>query len=390
MMHSKQFVLEEGRASASRRSTTVGVPLSANQRLVSSIDAARNEATPDISIGVASVEAFLSGARAAGVDIAEAMRQSGLPADFLCDPSGRLTLKQWGRLVRHLTTTMNDEACGLLGQPSPVGTFLMVCRSFIHCKTAGQAMQRFVDSYNLLLRDVSYRLETDGKSVHFKVSIDAASQVKHFAIVEFALVGFYRLFSWLVAEAIQLDSVCICRQPPPYWAQYEQAFFLTPVQFGQSFHGICFSRSYLDLPIIRTETDLESYLARFSTAVFRPIARTGKLSLRLRAFLLERIEQTGGLPELHTAARYFGLHKRAFCRRLKEEGLSFQEIKSRVRRDIAIHHLSKSSLSMEKIADQAGFSETSAFIRAFRGWTNMTPLAYRKAVAVQGSSVNFN
>jgi AraC-like DNA-binding protein len=162
------------------------------------------------------------------------------------------------------------------------------------------------------------------------------------------------------------------------------------VQFGQSFHGICFSRSYLDLPIIRTETDLESYLARFSTAVFLPIPRTGKLSLRLRAFLLERIEQTGGLPELHAAARYFGVHKRAFCRRLKEEGLSFQEIKSRVRRDIAIHHLSKSSLSMEKIADQAGFSETSAFIRAFRGWTNMTPLAYRKAVTVQGSSVNFN
>lgn len=385
MLYPKTLVIEHDREPASRRAANIGASLRAARKGLANIIPLRNDPAAS-SIGVASVDTFLTGARAAGLDIPELLRRSGIPPESLHTPAARITLKQWGLLVRDLTNTLNDEACGLLGRPTPVGTFLMVCRAFIHCKTAGQAMQRFVDCYNLLLTGVRYQLEDDRKSVQFKVVSTDPGQIKHFAIVEFALVGFHRLFSWLVSEAIQLDSVSVCRQPPAYWQEYEQAFFHAPVQFGQSFHGVCFSRSYLDLPIIRTEADLENYLARFCTAVFLPIPTTGKLSLRVRAFLLEKIEQTGGLPELDDTAGYFGLHNRAFCRRLKEEGLSFQEIKSRVRRDIAIYHLSKSSLSMEKIADHAGFSETSAFIRAFRSWTNMTPLAYRKAVSMYGSA----
>jgi AraC-like DNA-binding protein len=392
MMHSKIFAVKDGQPLASRRRTTVGgAQLRPNKWIASTIDQSRNDAfIADTFIGVATVEAFLSGAKAKGVDIAKLLRDIGVPADVFSVPSARITIKQWSQLLQQLITTMNDEACGLLERPTPVGTFLMVCRAFIHCKTVGQAMERFVDFYNLLLTGVSYRLDRDGKSVHFKVIFNNPDQIKNSAIAEFALVGFHRLFSWLVFELIQLDSVCVSRRQPQYCSGYERAFFHMPVQFGQSFHGISFSRSYLDLPIVRTESDLENYVARFNTAVFLPIPRTGKLSLNLRAFLLERIEQTGALPELHDAARYFGLHSRAFCRRLKEEGLSFQEIKSRVRRDIAIYHLSKSSISMEKIADHAGFSETSAFIRAFRSWTNMTPLAYRKAVSVHTRAINTN
>lgn len=386
MMQSKVLGIHSGRIAASRRGASLGSLLHSGQRNAPAADRGRHEAFAEPSLGAGSVEGFLTGARAAGIDIDALLLGCGIQPDFLSAPAQRITVEQWGRLVQRLCTTMNDEACGLLGVPTPVGTFLMVCRAFIHCKTVGQAMERFVNFYNLLLNGVSYRLEKDGKSVHFKVLIDAPAQVKHFAIVEFMLIGFHRLFSWLVAESIQLDSVCLSRQPPTNWAEYEQAFFQTPVQFRQGVHAVSFSRSYLDLPIIRTESDLERYVARFNTELFQRIPRTGKLSLGVRTFLLARIEQTGGLPELQDAAQYFGLHNRAFCRRLKGEGLSFQEIKSRVRRDIAIYHLSKSTVSMEKIADHAGFSETSAFIRAFRSWTNMTPLAYRKAVSVGAHS----
>jgi AraC-like DNA-binding protein len=242
-------------------------------------------------------------------------------------------------------------------------------------------MERYVSFYSLLRSGLSYQLETDGKSCCFKIVPDRPQDIKHVAILDFILVGFHRLFSWVASEMIQLDSVGIGTPPPAYSFEYRDTFFHTPVQFNAPYHSLTFCRSFMDLPIVRTERDLERYLARFNTALFLPMPTTGELSRNLRAYMLREKEETGTIPELSEAAEHFGLHTRGLCRRLKDEGLSFQEIKSRVRRDISVYHLSNTTDSVERIAEHAGFSETSAFIRAFRGWTNMTPLAYRKALS---------
>ena len=64
-------------------------------------------------------------------------------------------------------------------------------------------------------------------------------------------------------------------------------------------------------------------------------------------------------------------------RHLREEGSSFQELKDHLRRDLAIYHLGRDELAIQDIAEQLGFSEPSAFHRAFKKWTGLTPGAYR-------------
>jgi AraC-like DNA-binding protein len=65
-------------------------------------------------------------------------------------------------------------------------------------------------------------------------------------------------------------------------------------------------------------------------------------------------------------------------RLLEEENCGFQEIKDRLRRDLATHLLQKSRLSLEDIAVSLGFSELSTFHRAFRRWTGVTPGEFRE------------
>jgi AraC-like DNA-binding protein len=82
---------------------------------------------------------------------------------------------------------------------------------------------------------------------------------------------------------------------------------------------------------------------------------------------------------IELVAKRLGLTGRSLQRRLKDEGTSFQEVREQVRRDLAQRYLDD-GLAIAEISFLLGFSEPSAFFRAFKRWTGETPLAHRRAV----------
>lgn len=333
------------------------------------------------TVGVTSIVALLSGPSAAGIDMKELLQKSGIPTEILETKEARISLGQWAKLYQNAIIATNDEALGLLQRPMAVGTFLMIARAFIHCKTIGEAMARFVDFYNLLRTGMTYRLEAVKRSAKFSCQIDTPGAVRHAVVADLSLVSFHRMFSWLANELIELDSVTLAGPPPDYVAEYGTAFYHTPVQFHQPVHSISFSRGFMHMPIVRSEQNLEEYLTQFTTAMFLPLPHNGSVARELRAYMLEFHERHGRLPDLIEAATHRGMPTRRFTRLLGSEGLGFREFKNRIQRDIAIGYLTNSDHTVEAIAELSGFSEPSAFIRAFRVWTGTTPLAYRKAAA---------
>ncbi len=65
-------------------------------------------------------------------------------------------------------------------------------------------------------------------------------------------------------------------------------------------------------------------------------------------------------------------------RKLRQEGASYQEIKDALRYEIACAALADSELTVADVASAAGFAEPSAFYRAFKGWSGLSPAAYRE------------
>ncbi|MEM6464554.1 MAG: AraC family transcriptional regulator [Pseudomonadota bacterium] len=85
-----------------------------------------------------------------------------------------------------------------------------------------------------------------------------------------------------------------------------------------------------------------------------------------------------GLPKMDEVARRLGMSVRSLHRRLAEHGMSFQSLTEDTRRELAIGLLSEEDYSIAEIAFLTGFSEQSAFTRAFKRWQGATPASFRR------------
>lgn len=85
-----------------------------------------------------------------------------------------------------------------------------------------------------------------------------------------------------------------------------------------------------------------------------------------------------GRATLDAVAARLGFSERTLQRRLQGAQLNFQQLVERLRFDSACRYLLQGDLPLTEIGYQLGYSEPSAFSRAFRRWAGMSPLAYRR------------
>ncbi|MGM0560043.1 MAG: AraC-like transcriptional regulator QhpR [Pseudomonadota bacterium] len=160
-------------------------------------------------------------------------------------------------------------------------------------------------------------------------------------------------------------------------ASYEhEKLFAAPVRFGRRTNAFAFRRRDLDSrmpsqdpylfsviePFLKSRCELRRSPESFATIVRNQI----KLHL-------------GDLPPtISEMARIFGMPDHTFQKQLREHGLTFQDLVNAARKELALHYMEDSNMPLTEVAHCLGYSELSAFSRAFRNWTGMSPQRYRR------------
>jgi AraC-like DNA-binding protein len=103
----------------------------------------------------------------------------------------------------------------------------------------------------------------------------------------------------------------------------------------------------------------------------------GGVSSRVLTVLGSRLK--GEVPALSSVASELAMSERSIQRGLREEDTSYRQLVDVVRKDLALQHLSRPGTSATDVAFLLGFSEPSAFTRAFRRWTGAPPTQFRSA-----------
>jgi AraC-like DNA-binding protein len=140
---------------------------------------------------------------------------------------------------------------------------------------------------------------------------------------------------------------------------------------------VAFPLDIMRLPLRRRDPALRRVLERHAETVARRVPTTADDSTaeRVRGVLLSRLGR--GVPDIGIVSRQLAMSSRSLQRRLASEGVSYQRLVESARRDAAERLLADASLAVSEIGYLLGFSEPSAFHRAFKRWHRVTPQEYR-------------
>jgi AraC-like DNA-binding protein len=147
------------------------------------------------------------------------------------------------------------------------------------------------------------------------------------------------------------------------------------VRFAATEDRFIVPTSHLDQRVRSANPFLLRQFEQHADAMLSGIEQPSSNSHRVSQVIAENLK--GAVPTLTQISRELAMSERNLQRALRDEGTSFQSLRDQVRCDIAIPHLANPATPAGQVGFLLGFSEPSAFHRAFRRWTGKAPSAYR-------------
>jgi AraC-like DNA-binding protein len=149
------------------------------------------------------------------------------------------------------------------------------------------------------------------------------------------------------------------------------------VAFGQDERSLTLPAAVVDATLPTANRNLAGLLDRVLAEELARLDRTNVVA-RCRALLLERL--AGGEVTATEAARRLAMSRRTLHRKLADEGTTWQQLVDETRRDIAMRMIEDPRRPIGEITFELGFSQQSAFARAFRRWAGTSPTQYRASL----------
>jgi len=320
-----------------------------------------------MKVGVFSVNRLYARALLQGAD----RRRIEIPAELrnAVEDNARLPLALLDRLWDVYCRGSGDRLAGLrLGLELQAGHLDSAGLLLVTCDTLGEALGQLVEVAPIV-----------GEGGDFLLARDADLAIvcyrPHLALrraerVEAVLAGLLALSGWATGEAFRPTALRFTHQPLAAPTEY-RALLGVAASFGSSDNALVFDADQLALPLIQANAPLREHLRELTNRV---LAELGQHSLGAEVQRLVRANPRWGKERVASVLAISGRH---LNRRLAGEGASFKLLREAALHGVAIERLRGAAL-LPDIADDLGFSDESAFAKAFRRWTGLTPAQFRR------------
>jgi len=295
-----------------------------------------------------------------------------------------VSFEQWWQVLESLDALLDQPALGL-----KIGEFVKVehfgCLGYLlkTSKDLEQALGCF-ERFQRLLYDgnrASLTFVNDEKGrfvaqLTWESDFGYSNQLSD----ELLLSGLVSLAKTLLGnEGIKPLSIDFTNQVATEHEALYSNYFDCEVRFSQPNLRVTFPASYFSLPIQGSDQHLHELMSFQAENLLEQAPNADERNeflVNMRSMLIRALQE--GEPTVDAVAEHFHMSPRSLHRKLKEEGVVFRDVLKQTRMRLAKQYLSDNKMSLPEVALMLGYSEQSAFNRAFKTWFDETPLQFQK------------
>jgi len=325
---------------------------------------------------------------AAATGLPEAIARAGANPDAILEPLGvhRTTLStphglipaaSFARALEDAARLTGDDCFGLhFGEqyhPKNAGPLTYVVLNSPTMAAAFENIARYLRVHNEAA-EVSF--DRDGRWAYLALRLDLP--VEHCRQhAEFSLALGLGLIRLMVGSDWSPAEVRFAHTAPPSTGEHSRIFG-APIRFGCRANAFVIDAEMCDRHIPAADPRLYPIMVRYLDRILESMPREDSAITAVRKCIGEAMRS--GEPTLRQTAERLIVGPRTLQRRLADCGVDFSELVTDTRRRFALQYLRDRRHTITEVAFLLGYSEVSAFNRAFKRWTGATPLEYRASV----------
>ncbi|WP_196159040.1 AraC family transcriptional regulator [Reinekea sp. G2M2-21] len=274
--------------------------------------------------------------------------------------------------IYHLIDTIIERAPSNIGLKSSEliqpNSFYGLGYLFMSARNLLDACQKIAQFPNFYHRLATLSVCVDGRHVHVRVSNRATQALTNAVINEAMLSILYRYTDWLGIENMQHTRFEFTHQKLCHPSDYQTHLHQIP--------EFCARRNSMIVPLSAATREFHSYEPQYHEALLYRLKAEHQMlndTLPMRVQRIIREELAVSSVTRAEVARQLGMSEKTLERRLSESDLSFSAVLQRTRETLADMYLKTPGMSIDEIARKLGYSDRSAFTKAYKRWTGNTP-----------------
>lgn len=330
---------------------------------------------PTIAAGFGA--ALVEFAAARGASVQAMLERAAVAAEDIAHPDGRLPITRYVALLEAGAALCEDPALALkfgetvsLEDISIVGLIGLASATMAEGRLQLNRFARLiVDAEGAPPEMMALTRDADGVWLELTSPVFSTYPV----LVEAA---FARFVCGVTRSGRRFpNGVHVTHAPPPYRDEYDRVFKV-PISFSSRRNALLIDEDFLTIKLPPPNRYVFGVLCE----------RAEKLLIELQASRTARAQvEAAVIPILHTGevdmasiAKRLGMSPSTLYRRLRDEGAHYETVIDELRRTMAQHFLNARKTSVNEVAYLVGFSDASAFSRAFKRWVGKSPSEYRR------------
>lgn len=332
---------------------------------------------PIRSISATKISSFLNNFDVYGISVDDVLLYYGINPLILSSPDNRLSGAEAQKIINAATKLTNDDNLGLhqgerlsKGFSNILGYVLMNCSTLKECWLKYCRYEKIIDSTSISNFDI-----LDNYAVLHNTTVDETLEDNR-QFSDFKISGMLSYIKLLSNTKLQLREVHFTHTKPKDTSEYER-IFQSKICFEKPTNALIFNSELLSIPVIEPNENLLALFEKSTEEILETLSDNNYSNI-VNKIIFEEIEK-GNLPPIEAVAKKLLLSTRSLQLYLNKEGTSYIKLVQQLRKKIAQRYLKNDNISIDEITYILGFSETSAFHRAFKNWTGLTPAQFRKS-----------